>query len=225
MEYLDKIITAKPHEIDLVSVKDSKNTILQADDLFYIENRSVKGWISWGIGIFFMLTSFIFGPFEKGASFVIFLVNFTLGLFIFIYGFIAPKKEMVYNRMKGVITIARNLHSAKDIPFKQGYGVKVYYTATEGLVSSQLSFISSKKKPRVGGILSEHYLDEFWNFTIWFMDKNRPLPPGTAFNPYRERDFNRRKAEGFPKPLYPSDIKTPEATKQQQAERKLIGGW
>ena len=44
------------------------------------------------------------------------------------------------------------------------------------------------------------------------MDKNRPLPPGELFDPYREADFQRRKAEGFPKPLYPSDIPTPEAT-------------
>ncbi|MEB3373287.1 hypothetical protein SFC43_07725 [Bacteroides sp. CR5/BHMF/2] len=36
------------------------------------------------------------------------------------------------------------------------------------------------------------------------MDKNRPLPQGDAFHPYREKDFLRRKAEGFPKPIYPS---------------------
>jgi len=29
-----------------------------------------------------------------------------------------------------------------------------------------------------------------------------------------------RKAEGFPKPLYPSEIATPEATEKQQAERE-----
>ena len=57
------------------------------------------------------------------------------------------------------------------------------------------------------------------------MDKNRPLPPGTAFDPYREADFERRKAEGFPKPLYGSIIETPEATPEQQAERERIGGW
>ena len=51
------------------------------------------------------------------------------------------------------------------------------------------------------------------------MDKNRPLPPGEAFDAYREQDFERRKAEGFPKPLYPSNVPTPEATPEQQAER------
>ncbi|WP_157926205.1 hypothetical protein [Tenacibaculum maritimum] len=57
------------------------------------------------------------------------------------------------------------------------------------------------------------------------MDKNRPLPPGSAFDAYREQDYQRRKAAGFPKPLYPSKIATPEATKEQQAARKRIGGW
>ena len=54
------------------------------------------------------------------------------------------------------------------------------------------------------------------------MDKNRPLPPGTAFDPYRQKDFERRKAAGFPKPLYSSDIPTPEFTKEQQQEREKI---
>ncbi|WP_199271504.1 hypothetical protein [Cellulophaga sp. L1A9] len=57
------------------------------------------------------------------------------------------------------------------------------------------------------------------------MDKNRPLPPGDAFDEYRLQDFERRKAEGFPRPGYPSTIPTPEATPEQQAEREKIGGW
>jgi len=36
---------------------------------------------------------------------------------------------------------------------------------------------------------------ESWSYWVWYMDKNRPLPPGTAFEPYREKDFKRRKAE------------------------------
>jgi hypothetical protein len=67
--------------------------------------------------------------------------------------------------------------------------------------------------------------EEWWSYFVWYMDKNRPLPPGKAFDPYRQKDFERRKAEGFPKPLFESNIPTPEATKQQRAERKRIGGW
>ena len=44
------------------------------------------------------------------------------------------------------------------------------------------------------------------SYGIWI--KNRPLPPGEAFDPYREKDFHRRKAEGFLPPLYKSNIPT-----------------
>ncbi len=64
-----------------------------------------------------------------------------------------------------------------------------------------------------------------WSFYVWYMDKNRPLPPGTAFDEYRDEDFERRKAAGFPKPLFESDIETSEATERQQIERKKIAGW
>ena len=50
------------------------------------------------------------------------------------------------------------------------------------------------------------------SFFTWYMDKNRPLPPGSAFDAFRQQDFERRKAEGFPRPLYTSNVPTPEAT-------------
>ncbi|MRT94763.1 prepilin peptidase [Ancylomarina sp. 16SWW S1-10-2] len=55
---------------------------------------------------------------------------------------------------------------------------------------------------------------------VWYMDKNRPLPPGKEFDAFRQADFERRKAEGFPPPLYLSHIPTPEATAEQQTERE-----
>ena len=51
---------------------------------------------------------------------------------------------------------------------------------------------------------------EYWSFYVWYMDRNRPLPPGSAFDPYRKKDYERRKAEGFPPPLYESLVPTPE---------------
>lgn len=68
--------------------------------------------------------------------------------------------------------------------------------------------------------LSSYNQIQDWCLYVWYMDKNRPLPPGNAFDPYRQKDFERRKAEGFPPPLYPSFIPTPEATTEQQVERE-----
>ena len=53
----------------------------------------------------------------------------------------------------------------------------------------------------------------------WYMDKNRPLPTMERFKPFMEKDFERRKDEGFPPPLYPAFFHTHEATSAQQAER------
>lgn len=61
---------------------------------------------------------------------------------------------------------------------------------------------------------------ETWSFWVWYMDKNRPLPPGTAFDEYQKADFEHRKAEDFPPPLYKGRIPTPEVTPEQQAERE-----
>ena len=73
--------------------------------------------------------------------------------------------------------------------------------------------------------VGQGYCYKDMSFICWYMDKNRPLPPGDAFDEFRQQDYERRKAAGFPRPLYPSAIKTPEATKKQQKERETIGGW
>jgi len=59
--------------------------------------------------------------------------------------------------------------------------------------------------------------DNYDSMTLltWYMDRNRPLPPCDYFKPYRQQDFERRKAEGFPPPLYPAFFSTPEDTKEQ----------
>jgi len=62
------------------------------------------------------------------------------------------------------------------------------------------------KNRKKGGHLSHSDIYAFWEFVVWYMDKNRPLPPGKVFDPYRKRDYERRKAEGFPEPLYESWI-------------------
>ena len=147
------------------------------------------------------------------------------GIFCVIYGFIAPLKYLVYDRLNDKITVPRNFRSSVDLFFSKGHGVRVFTAVRAGAINQHLTFVSSKEKPRVGGIITELKVDQYWAFTVWYMDKNRPLPPGTAFDAYREKDFERRKAAGFPKPLYSSNIPTPEATKDQQKERSsLVGG-
>lgn len=37
--------------------------------------------------------------------------------------------------------------------------------------------------------------EEFENFIVEYMDRKRPLPRGTAFDPYRQKDYERRKVK------------------------------
>ncbi|CAA0217444.1 Probable transmembrane hypothetical protein [Tenacibaculum maritimum] len=229
MEYLKKIIIVKPEEIKREYIESNNNLIEEASDLYYREERTARGWSSWIIGVFLIIVPLFISMFFKEddlRSKVIFLMLFGFpGILTIIYGFVAPIKYLVYDRMNGIITVTRAFRSSVAIPFSSGYGLKGYSNTSPGVISAQLNFVSSKKKPRVGGIIAHNLVEENWSFMVWYMDKNRPLPPGSAFDAYREQDYQRRKAAGFPKPLYPSKIATPEATKEQQAARKRIGGW
>jgi len=86
---------------------------------------------------------------------------------------------------------------------------KVRYDISVGQMGSGLLTVSLPVRhflaKSVGGVPERDI-----SFLTWYMDKNRPLPLGRAFDPYRKRDYERRKAEGFPEPLYPSHIVTEE---------------
>ncbi|CAA0231778.1 Probable transmembrane hypothetical protein [Tenacibaculum maritimum] len=230
MEYLKKIIIVKPEEIKREYIESNNNLIEEASDLYYREERTARGWSSWSIGAFliFLYLFMVWGENEE-EDYLFKIAMITIfglpGVLTIIYGFVAPIKYLVYDRMNGIITVTRAFRSSVAIPFSSGYGLKGYSNTSPGVISAQLNFVSSKKKPRVGGIITHNLVEENWSFMVWYMDKNRPLPPGSAFDAYREQDYQRRKAAGFPKPLYPSKIATPEATKEQQAARKRIGGW
>ncbi|CAA0216280.1 Probable transmembrane hypothetical protein [Tenacibaculum maritimum] len=229
MGYLKKMIKVKPEEIKREYIESNNNFIEEASDLFYREKRTARGWSSWIIGVFLIIVPLFISMFFKEddlRSKVIFLMLFGFpGILTIIYGFVAPIKYLVFDRINGIIVMPRNFRTTVEIPFKTGHARQGYMNSSPGVISSMLGFVSSKDKDRVGGLLTEHCIEDFWSFTVWYMDKNRPLPPGSAFDAYREQDYQRRKAAGFPKPLYPSKIATPEATKEQQAARKRIGGW
>ncbi|CAA0190991.1 hypothetical protein [Tenacibaculum maritimum] len=226
MEYLKKIIIVKPREIKREYIESNNNFREEASDLYYRAKRTVRGWTCWIIGIFLVLMSLIGLVSDDVVVVMGMLMSFGLsGVLTIIYGFVAPIKYQIYDRMNGIITVTRVFRSSVAIPFSSGYGLKGYSNTSPGVISAQLNFVSSKKKPRVGGIIAHNLVEDSWSFMVWYMDKNRPLPPGSAFDAYREQDYQRRKAAGFPKPLYPSKIATPEATKEQQAARKRIGGW
>ena len=223
---LDKIVKERPKSFDMDKLKDAM--VVEVNDKVYREQKSLPREFSW---IFCFCFAFIFMPIgvfyntengiERIVSIIIYII-ICVGAGAF--PLFAPYKELILNREEGTISMPRAFKKENVvISFEEGDGI-VKFTAGGG-AAPDVYLVFFIKNRRKGGHLSHSDIYAFWDFVVWYMDKNRPLPPGTAFDPYREADFQRRKAEGFPKPLYKSYIPTPEATRRQQLERERIGKW
>ncbi|PKQ62889.1 hypothetical protein BZG02_11895 [Labilibaculum filiforme] len=152
------------------------------------------------------------------------LVKHLIG--IIIYYFTMPKKEIILNRLDETITFPGFMWKKNiTMPFD-----KIKFSYTSGgpnmIGAYQLVIVRPDK---AGSIQDFPFpgIDCYQDlaYLTWYMDKNRPLPPAEDLDPYREKDFERRKKGKFKKPLYRSQIPTPEASPEQQAERVRIGGW
>ena len=223
---LDKIVKEKPKSFDMNKLKDAM--VVEVNDKVYREQKSLPREFSW---IFCFCFAFIFMPIgvfyntengiERIVSIIIYII-ICVGAGAF--PLFAPYKELILNREEGTISMPCAFKKENlVISFEEGDGI-VKFTAGGG-AAPDVYLVFLHKNRKKGGHLSHSDIYAFWEFVVWYMDKNRPLPPGTAFDPYREADFQRRKAERFPKPLYKSYIPTPEATHRQQLERERIGKW
>ena len=223
---LDKIVKERPKSFDMDKLKDAM--VVEVNDKVYREQKSLPREFSW---IFCFCFAFIFMPIgvfyntengiERIVSIIIYII-ICVGAGAF--PLFAPYKELILNREEGTISMPRAFKKENlVISFEEGEGI-VKFTAGGG-AAPDVYLVFLHKNRKKGGHLSHSDIYAFWEFVVWYMDKNRPLPPGTAFDLYREADFQRRKAEGFPKPLYKSYIPTPEATRRQQLERERIGKW
>ncbi|MCV6628690.1 MAG: hypothetical protein OIF50_02405 [Flavobacteriaceae bacterium] len=158
-----------------------------------------------------------------------FLKEYLIGVAIIIFvcalftAFMAtiPPKFYTYYRLEGKITLPGPIYRKHEtFDFKDAH---MFWTS-DGHASGAIRIITGIAPPgkKTGVHIATGCLDgvEDLSFLVWYMDKNRPLPPDPIFDPYRDADFERRKAEGFPPPLYKSQIPTPEATPVQQKERE-----
>ncbi|MCR1023346.1 hypothetical protein NQT66_00905 [Cellulophaga baltica] len=137
-----------------------------------------------------------------------------------------PVKEIVLDRLNGKITYPKTFidKEHRTIEFDSLHVYRTLTTSGDFAITGKKIFIKDRKFNYTWTLKSNECL-EYWSFMVWYMDKNRPLPLGTAFNEYRLQDFERRKAEGFSKPLFPGTFHTPERTPSQHRQRKEIGGW
>ncbi|QKX04163.1 hypothetical protein HN014_04315 [Aquimarina sp. TRL1] len=206
-----------------------KDNYYDLDDKYFKKGTTSKVAPLYAGGIsLIMVIGFFITLDEKTGWFpiMIFIISLISTIFFAIYYFTMPKKEYILSRKDGLITFP-GFYWQPNITMRFDDAIFAYSTGGDNTIGAfNLQTIRPTKGYTfclfvIGG--ADCYED--MSFITWFMDKNRPLPPGDAFDPYRQQDFERRKAAGFPKPLYFSKVPTPEATPEQQAERKRIGGW
>ena len=199
--------------------KDLEAYDIVNDELIIMDQTaSVTYYITGGALILFGTFVSIFLAHEI----MVFVVLLCISLPFFLYAYNYPKKYMIFNRKKGLFTFPDWFYmKPHTVAFAKHN--KFFWTGTggaSGAAGQQLVTAPPKSARSIWINIHVTGFSGSWSFMLWYMDKNRPLPPGTAFDPYREQDFLRRKAEGFPPPLFKSTFPTPEATPEQNAERR-----
>ena len=217
--YLYKAIIEKPSDT-------KKNTFeygtIRADDQFYINDMGYGvSHIDLYVGIIFYSLSLISLVSNKDTiedRTIFSIIFFIIGSFSFLHYYKYSKELLVLDRLNGMVTYPGFLFSKPCfVPFDELLAsVASFANAGASLVFYHYNGITGTSifagKCKISGN---------WSFIVWYMDKNRPLPPGEAFDPYRKKDFQRRKSEGFPPPLYPSYIDTPEDSESQKELSQL----
>ena len=204
-KFLPHIIVELPLGISDMS---KNNDITRADDQFFIMNNSITlGNFHLYIGlVLFLFALFLFGE-GTNTEITLSASSFLIGSFYIIYNFTHPKKILILDRLNGIITFPGFLYGKPiTMSFEE---VLAEVRGGYGAGMATLALLHQNKLTAYSAILESTPL-ESWSFMVWYMDKNRPLPPGKVFDPYRQKDYERRKKEGFPKPLYQSWIATPE---------------
>ena len=183
-----------------------ENGITRADDQFYIVDKSLyTGKMYMYIGLFFLvLTFFLFFTIDANEIPSVFfrVIFFLTGILLIVYQYTHPPKKIILDRLNGIITFPGVFYGKPiTMPFD-----KVSAALKFNGIGAGVSLGFSHHKILATSIRIDNTPKSSWSFIVWYMDKNRPLPPGKVFDLYRKRDYERRKAEGFPEPLYESWI-------------------
>ncbi|WP_314268542.1 hypothetical protein [Capnocytophaga sputigena] len=200
-KYLPHTIFERPSDTEKISFEYGT---IRADDQFYINDLKYGLWYIYlylAAGCFFI--SIIGLTSDKDPIFFT-IISFLIGCFCILYYYKHPKKLLILDRLNGLVTYPGFLYSK---PYTMSFSDVVAKIVSSG---GRASLVFYHYNGITGTSISagDYIPIRNWSFIVWYMDKNRNLPPGEAFDPYREKDFHRRKAEGFPPPLYKSNIPT-----------------
>ncbi|MCC8170562.1 MAG: hypothetical protein LIP00_02005, partial [Parabacteroides sp.] len=150
------------------------------------------------------------------------LAAFVLSMAVILY-YIAKhlygaKRTITFHRLTGEVEVPRPL-------FKGWNGATVRFPFTDERIKSfyhgaTVFYISYPRSWWVIWLTAGRGEAKELSFFLWYMDRNRQLPPGKRLDPYRVKDFLRRESEGFPKPLRYAPIKMPSRKTVPPALRK-----
>lgn len=136
---------------------------------------------------------------------ITFLVIFCIGLFLVIYSIKGPEKKVIFNRLNGMVEIPGILWGKPKLIHFDDLQVILGYDDSPSLA---LGIRRPKKKlfdifmPTIPLATLSNDAHATWSLLVWYMDKNRPLPAGSALDPYRNIDEQRRATENHPDPIY-----------------------
>ena len=216
----------RPLEQRFLDEKDG--LYLQADQNFYRYDKKIRQGdkIYLRVAIGFTLFLIVGGiTLDEGFThpvMILLLLVSGIAIVYFLYKiYLNESLHIVLDRQNGLMSFEKTPDDGRNTPYPFNEVTPFWYGAGGVTGNLRMELLVMPKDRQRGGKLEgpDTRCSRLWSFYVWYMDKNRPLPPGSAFDPYRQADFERRKAEGFPKPLYRSHIPTPEATPEQQAER------
>ena len=159
--------------------------------------------LGWGSGFLLILFTLLFlaGEEIEFGMYVIAFISFMVLTFIAIYAIKQPKdKEFILDRLKGTVT-SPTLYWQKNttMSFEKIQFIKF------PIFSFSFFNVTGFSPKKFGGSFDVNVgCRSYQCMTVltWYMDRNRPLPTSPQFKPFHQKDFERRKKEGFPEPLF-----------------------
>ncbi len=248
ISFFEHAIECKPKTVFCIAIEDvqpnKRSKIQEANDCFVVINADDDFFFRKIMYVLSCILLLISIPFMSTNTYILLLPLSSLLVAIWRWAlyYFNPPKNIVLNRMEGTISYPKRYFYKtpitvlfSEIKIFERLDDRATYTDEFGVREYSRYKSLYFRDPKTGSVLplmlvqtediktvksNLNELCQIRSFYIWYIDKNRPLPTGTAFNPYREKDFDRRHKEGFKPPLYSSTINTTEKKIYQKKIKK-----
>lgn len=190
--------------IDKISLMQAENPGIykfhRSDDQFFIfskpkmRRKLIKTFIIWVV-----ITTVVFvGVYNPQTVEILGLpVAALLITILILLRVLLPAPQLIFDRLNGQVIFKGNIVNPG---FKASFD-----KISPSLMYGELLAIAHPIF-QYGILAFGVFNEDTWSFYVQYMDKNRPLPLGDVFDAYREKDFERRKKEGYKAPKYSTTL-------------------